>query len=55
MTTINWLMLFKEIITVYAEKHKKRTNIPCGQNAELPNVKGGTYNYHWALNGWLFY
>jgi hypothetical protein len=52
MTTINWLMLFKEIIAVCSENHKKPLNTLYGQNAELLNVKvGGTYSYHWALKG----
>jgi hypothetical protein len=28
-TKINWLMLFKEIITVYSENHAKPINIKC--------------------------
>jgi hypothetical protein len=36
-------MLFKKI-TVVSETHKKT---PCGQNAELLNLKAvGSYNYH---------
>jgi hypothetical protein len=51
MTTISWLMLFKEIITVYSGNHTKPTDTFCGQNTELTNGKvGGTYNYHRALN-----
>jgi hypothetical protein len=50
MTKINWLMLFKEINTVYSENHTKPINTLCGENAELLNVKaGGTQSYHWAL------
>jgi hypothetical protein len=29
ITKINWLMLFKEIIPVYTETHKKTINIKC--------------------------
>ena len=29
------LMLYREIIAVRSESHKKCINIPCGQNAEL--------------------
>jgi hypothetical protein len=47
MTKISWLTLFKEIITVYTENHTKQI-----QNTDLLIVKtGGTYNYHWVLNG----
>jgi hypothetical protein len=51
-TTIkfNWLMVFKEMITVYSENHMEPTNTLCGQNAELLISKlGGTYRYYWAL------
>jgi uracil DNA glycosylase len=49
---INWLMLLKEIITVYSKNHKKPIHTFCGQNAELLNVKAhGTYTYHRALEG----
>jgi hypothetical protein len=34
-----WLMLFKEIITVYSEIHTKHTSAFHGQNAELLVVK----------------
>jgi hypothetical protein len=50
MTTITWLILFREIIPVYSENHMKPINTLCGQNAELLNVKvGGTYSYHCAF------
>jgi hypothetical protein len=39
MTTINWLMLFKEIIAVYSENYTKLINTISGQNEELLNVK----------------
>jgi hypothetical protein len=41
MTTINWLTLYKEIITVYYENHTKHINTPCGNNAVLLIVKAG--------------
>jgi hypothetical protein len=41
MTTINWLMLFREIIAVYSENHTKPTNTLYGQNTELVNIKAG--------------
>jgi hypothetical protein len=34
MTTINWLMLFKEIINGYSENNTKTKNALSGQNAE---------------------
>jgi hypothetical protein len=46
ITNINWLMLFKEIIPVYAENNRTKhvTKIA------LMIVKtAGTYSYHWAL------
>jgi hypothetical protein len=46
ITMINWLMLFKEIIAIYSENHRKPINTVCGQNVELLTVKAdGTYNY----------
>jgi hypothetical protein len=52
ITKINWLTLFKEIIAVYTENHKKPIITLCGQNAELLIIKaGGRYSYHWALKG----
>jgi hypothetical protein len=35
MTTINWFMLFEEIIAVYSENHTKHKNTLCGQNTKL--------------------
>jgi hypothetical protein len=32
---VKGLMLFREIIPVYYENHKKYTNTLCGQNAEF--------------------
>jgi hypothetical protein len=53
MTTISWLTLFREIITVYSENHKKHMNTLCVQNAELLKVKtGGTYSYHCTVKGY---
>jgi hypothetical protein len=50
MTTINWLMLLKEIIAVYSENPKKPRNTLCRKNAEQLNVnEGGTCNYQCAL------
>jgi hypothetical protein len=42
MTTISWLMLFKEIVDVYFENDTKSINTLCGQNEELLNVKVGS-------------
>jgi hypothetical protein len=43
------LMLFRETVDVYWENHTEYTNTPCGQNAELFNIKvGDTYDYHCA-------
>jgi hypothetical protein len=53
ITKINWLTLFKEIISVYSVNHTKLINTLSGQNAELLNVKdGGIYSYHWARARW---
>jgi uracil DNA glycosylase len=47
VTTIIWLMLFREIIAVYFENHTETINTIRGQNAELLNVNvGGAYSYH---------
>jgi hypothetical protein len=47
ITKINWLTLFKEIISVYTYNHMKPINRLCGYNAGLLIVKaGGTYSYH---------
>jgi hypothetical protein len=38
-------MLFREIIAVYCENHKKHINALCGQNAEFFNIQFcGKYN-----------
>jgi hypothetical protein len=52
ITKINWLTLFKEIITAYSENHMKYINTLCGQNEELMIVNAsGTYSYDWGLKG----
>jgi hypothetical protein len=52
ITKINWLKLFKEIITVYSGNHTKHINTLCRQIAVLLVVKaGGTYSYHWTFEG----
>ena len=44
-------MLYREIIAVCSEIHKKHINTLCGQNVELFNVKsGGTYSDHCAVH-----
>jgi hypothetical protein len=49
MTTISWLIMFKEVITVYSEDHTKPINTLCRQNEELLIIEAGdTYSYHWA-------
>jgi hypothetical protein len=47
MTTIRWLVLFREKLAVCSDNHKKPINTLCGQNAELLIVEaGGTCGYH---------
>jgi hypothetical protein len=42
-------MLYREIIAVCSEIHKKHINTVCGQKVALFNVKSGsTYINHWA-------
>jgi hypothetical protein len=49
ITKINWLTLFKEMISVYPENHTKPTNtIAALPTAEAP----GTYSYQSALKGY---
>ena len=44
------LMLYREIIAVCSQIHRKHINTLYGQNVELLSVKpGGTNNDHWAL------
>jgi hypothetical protein len=48
ITTISWLMLFKEIIAVYTEAHTKQKI----QNSALLIVQaGGINSYQWVLKG----
>jgi hypothetical protein len=48
ITKINWLMLCKEIIAVYSEKHAK----PINKKAALMTVKAdGSYSYRLVLKG----
>jgi hypothetical protein len=45
-------MLYRELIAVCSEIHKKHTNTLCGQKVELLYLKtGGIYNDRWALKG----
>jgi hypothetical protein len=42
-------MLYREIIAVCSEIHKKYINTLCGQNVEFLNVNlSGTYSYHYV-------
>jgi hypothetical protein len=53
ITKTSWLMLFREITTVYCGNHKKQLNTVCGKNWDTFNVKAGsTYDYHvlWRVN-----
>jgi hypothetical protein len=52
MTTINLLMLFREIIPADSQNYKKVVSAMSGQNAELLIIKAeGTYSYQWILKG----
>jgi len=45
VTKTGQLILYREIIAVYSEIHKKHVNIMCGKNVEFLIVKpGGTYS-----------
>jgi hypothetical protein len=47
ITKINWLMLFKEIITVYSDCESHTNPRKKKQNGQLLIVKaGGMYKYH---------
>jgi hypothetical protein len=46
-TKINWLTLFKDIITIYNKKNTKSINKKCRLTAK----DAGTYIYHSALKG----
>jgi hypothetical protein len=50
---IEWLILFRDIIAVYSENHKKPINTLYEQNVEIILMikADGTYSYHWALRG----
>jgi hypothetical protein len=51
---ISWLMLLREIITVYSKNHLKLINTLCGQSGTLQIGKvGGTYTCHWASKGYF--
>jgi hypothetical protein len=39
---MNWLTLFREIITVYSENLTKHINMVCGQIAEFYSVEAGS-------------
>ena len=44
-------MLYREIIAVCSEIHKKHTNTLCGQSVEFLDVKSsGTERNRWAIN-----
>jgi hypothetical protein len=52
MTMDKWLILFREIITVYCENHSKHIYTLCVKDAGELNVKAvGTYSNHWVLEG----
>ena len=52
-------MLYREIIAVCSEIHKKHINTLCGQNEEYVDVEHvgkysdrcAVYSDHWAVNG----
>jgi len=45
-------MLYRKIMAVCSEIHKKHLNTLCGQNVEFLNIKsGGTYSDHWTVKG----
>jgi hypothetical protein len=49
-------MLFREVMTIYCENHKKHKNTSTllGQNAEFWYAKtGGIYSKHWDLKSYL--
>jgi hypothetical protein len=47
ITKINWLTLFKEIITVYSENHAK----PINTKSSIIVKADGSYRYRSALKG----
>jgi hypothetical protein len=38
---ISWLMMFRKIVTIYSESHRKLINTLHGQSSELLIVKSG--------------
>jgi hypothetical protein len=44
----NWLMMFKEVIAVYSDKHNKFINT---KYSVTYFKEGETYIYHWSLEG----
>jgi hypothetical protein len=45
-------MLYREIIAVCPEIHRKHINALCGHNIEFENViPGGTQRKYWTLEG----
>ena len=45
--SLNWLVLFREIISVYFENHQKHANTVQGQNTEVfIFVAGSVYDNH---------
>jgi hypothetical protein len=44
-------MVFKEIVAVYSENHKKLINTLCGQNTEFAFEAGDSHFYRYALKG----
>ena len=52
VTKTSQLMLYREIIAVSSQIHKKHINTLCGKNAEFLNVKHcGIHNNHRAVKG----
>jgi hypothetical protein len=50
ITSINWLMLFREVVAVYSENHTKPRICSVDREHELLNVKaGGAYSMHCSL------
>jgi hypothetical protein len=48
---INWVMVFREIMTVRPENHTKTDKyIPLQDAKSFIAKASGTYSYHWALN-----
>jgi hypothetical protein len=51
VTKTSQLMLYREIIAVCSEIHKKHINTLCGQNGKLLSIKrGGTYSDRCAVH-----